>query len=36
MLSPTGATKHGHEVDFLVGEQLAVEVKAKKPLATEI
>lgn len=26
-------TKHGHEVDFLVGDQLAVEVKAKKTVS---
>ena len=26
-------TKHGHEVDFLIGEQLAVEVKAKQTVS---
>ena len=26
-------TKHGHEVDFLIGEQLAIEVKAKQTVS---
>ena len=26
-------TKHGHEVDFLVGEQIAIEVKAKQTVS---